>query len=387
MMPPRKIEFPPLPGTEDEQWEELANEFGISLDEIKQAVFPSWMFDKGMINKWDVRKILIGKGYTQKIKPEEDDPEKAYNEWLEKHPFAKKWYETCPQLWPGDPGFEKPKKAETINAAEKIDLDKMDTPKPTKKEIKINSKDGRAGAYYSDGEDRFEELMDKKPDISPKDDGAYANGLKDINDIYDDQPDSNVKSNNVMKEYEKEIKMEKQCDPRDIYIAENNRNLEREAVEKRMKEREQRILKAYAEDKKREEIKQEMKRVLLSEKEEQEIKDILHINDVKKKEEYIAPECKIVDEPRVANGSFDQICYEIMELHRKKNNDYGNAADASYREFGLISYIIRLNDKLNRLKTLTKPGTDMAVNDESIIDTFKDLAAYSIMAVESLLND
>ena len=33
----------------------------------------------------------------------------------------------------------------------------------------------------------------------------------------------------------KEIKIEKQCDPRDIYISENNRNPEREAVENRIK--------------------------------------------------------------------------------------------------------------------------------------------------------
>lgn len=84
--------------------------------------------------------------------------------------------------------------------------------------------------------------------------------------------------------------------------------------------------------------------------------------------------------------TFDRICHEIMELHARKNKDYGNAADASYREFGITSYVIRLNDKMNRLKSLTKPGTTMEVKDESIIDTLKDLAAYSIMAIESLLN-
>ena len=82
--------------------------------------------------------------------------------------------------------------------------------------------------------------------------------------------------------------------------------------------------------------------------------------------------------------TFDRICHEIMELHARKNKDYGNAADASYREFGITSYIIRLNDKMNRLKSLTKPGTTLEVKDESIIDTLKDLAAYAIMAIESL---
>jgi arginine utilization protein RocB len=84
--------------------------------------------------------------------------------------------------------------------------------------------------------------------------------------------------------------------------------------------------------------------------------------------------------------TFDRICHEIMELHERKNKDYGNAADASFKEFGIVSYVIRLNDKLNRLKSLTKPGATMEVKDESIIDTLKDLAAYSIMAIESLMN-
>ena len=87
---PRKIDFPPIPGTEDEQWDELAAEFGMKKDEIKKIIVPSWMFDKGFINKWDVRKILINKGYKQIIQPEEDDPEKTYNEWLEERPFTKK---------------------------------------------------------------------------------------------------------------------------------------------------------------------------------------------------------------------------------------------------------------------------------------------------------
>ena len=89
---------------------------------------------------------------------------------------------------------------------------------------------------------------------------------------------------------------------------------------------------------------------------------------------------------KYVENSFNDICSKIMELHERKNKDYGNAADASFKEFGIVSYVIRLNDKLNRLKSLTKPGATMEVKDESIIDTLKDLAAYSIMAIESLMN-
>ena len=104
------------------------------------------------------------------------------------------------------------------------------------------------------------------------------------------------------------------------------------------------------------------------------------------KAEYVAPECKI-DEKCAVPGDFDGICSDLMALHARKNKDYGNAAHESYKEFGLISYVIRLNDKMKRLKSLTKPGAEISVKGESIEDTLMDLAAYAIMAIESLRNE
>ena len=105
------------------------------------------------------------------------------------------------------------------------------------------------------------------------------------------------------------------------------------------------------------------------------------IGNEPKKYEYEAPIVK--DKNKCC---FKSICQEIVSLHEKKNKDYGNAADASYREFGIVSYVIRLNDKMNRLKSLTKPGVIQEVKDESIEDTLMDLAAYAIMALESIRN-
>ena len=81
---------------------------------------------------------------------------------------------------------------------------------------------------------------------------------------------------------------------------------------------------------------------------------------VTKNKEYVSPECKIVEEG-VIPGDFDGICRDLMALHARKNKDYGNAAHESYKEFGLISYVIRLNDKMKRLKSLTKPGVEQEV--------------------------
>ena len=81
---------------------------------------------------------------------------------------------------------------------------------------------------------------------------------------------------------------------------------------------------------------------------------------------------------------FSNIAKAICELHKRKNADYGDAAYESYKDFGLVSYVIRLGDKYRRLKTLTSPGTEQMIKSESIEDTLMDLAAYSIMAIEAL---
>ena len=104
------------------------------------------------------------------------------------------------------------------------------------------------------------------------------------------------------------------------------------------------------------------------------------------KKEYVAPKCEFVENKPSIRGDFDGICQEMMELHRRKNNDYGNAAQRSFEKFGIISYVMRLGDKMNRLETLTKPGTEQKVKGEKIEDTLMDLAAYAIMAIESLRN-
>jgi len=255
--------------------------------------------------------------------------------------------------------------------------------KLTRKEMDINANNGRAG-YYSDGEDRFEDHM---IDIE-----------------------------------------ERKKDLRDKYIAENNCNPAREAMEKRLKRYEERvlaeqgnvrpgelidgqipvghnyngvevvnpqtdfndtdpdyvcdekqnltlgehILKEYAKDKKREEIKRDMSKYIMNDQEEEKIKNMLHLKETKKDNDAVVP------------GDFDGICRDLMALHARKNKDYGNAAHESYKEFGLVSYVIRLNDKMNRLKSLTKPGVEQEVKSESIEDTLMDLAAYAIMAIESL---
>ena len=66
----------------------------------------------------------------------------------------------------------------------------------------------------------------------------------------------------------------------------------------------------------------------------------------------------------------------------KKNAKYGDSATATYKKFGLLSYVIRINDKFMRFQSLVKnPDSAEDDDDESITDTLLDMANYAIMAV------
>ena len=74
-----------------------------------------------------------------------------------------------------------------------------------------------------------------------------------------------------------------------------------------------------------------------------------------------------------------KICSELTELYKRKNHDYGDSFGKSFIEYGMSMPCIRLEDKLNRLKSLTRK--DAEVMDESIDDTLMDLANYAIMTL------
>ena len=73
------------------------------------------------------------------------------------------------------------------------------------------------------------------------------------------------------------------------------------------------------------------------------------------------------------------ICKELNEIYAQKNHDYGDSFGKGYAEYGMVMAVIRLEDKLNRLKSLIK--AESLVKDESMNDTLMDLANYAIMTV------
>ena len=85
---------------------------------------------------------------------------------------------------------------------------------------------------------------------------------------------------------------------------------------------------------------------------------------------------------------FKVITNEMLDLYEIKNKNYGESFSKQFQEYGLTSVCIRLEDKLNRLKSLNKQIleakngiADINVDDESIKDTLIDLANYSVLAI------
>ena len=71
------------------------------------------------------------------------------------------------------------------------------------------------------------------------------------------------------------------------------------------------------------------------------------------------------------------------ETHRKKNADYGDSFGIGFKKFGPISALVRISDKYNRLEQLITTE-EIQVDDESLIDTLKDLSNYCLMTVIEL---
>ena len=88
------------------------------------------------------------------------------------------------------------------------------------------------------------------------------------------------------------------------------------------------------------------------------------------------------EQPTARTQSHRNVIEEIHTTFKIKNADYGNSFGEQYDEHGLLSAIIRLDDKMRRLKQLNKQ--EAQVKDESIRDTVLDLANYAIMTVMEL---
>lgn len=77
------------------------------------------------------------------------------------------------------------------------------------------------------------------------------------------------------------------------------------------------------------------------------------------------------------------ICAELNDIYESKNADYGDAFSRTFNEYGIVAPLLRMEDKLSRLKNLHRKGVQQ-VKQESMRDTLIDLANYAIMTVMEL---
>lgn len=84
---------------------------------------------------------------------------------------------------------------------------------------------------------------------------------------------------------------------------------------------------------------------------------------------------------------FNSIVTEMAKLHSIKNHDYAGDQYLSNltasKRMGLPAWkgtLIRIQDKISRLENFAKQD-ELLVKDESVEDTLKDLAVYSILCL------
>jgi len=75
-------------------------------------------------------------------------------------------------------------------------------------------------------------------------------------------------------------------------------------------------------------------------------------------------------------NKFNEIANEIVDMLDSKHADYG---EGNLLKFGEKGILIRVSDKVERLLNLLKNSTNP--NNESVEDTWEDIAGYAIQAI------
>lgn len=87
-----------------------------------------------------------------------------------------------------------------------------------------------------------------------------------------------------------------------------------------------------------------------------------------------------------SSARFHELLKEIGDLHDKKSRDYGTTDDPfanvrASQEWGIAPHLgalVRLNDKIVRLKTYAKTGV---LANEGVDDSLRDIAVYALIAL------
>lgn len=83
------------------------------------------------------------------------------------------------------------------------------------------------------------------------------------------------------------------------------------------------------------------------------------------------------------NELFQKHADKIATILANKNEDYGDSFYDVFKEFGDLSVLIRLTDKMGRMESLVK-GLEPLVENEPLEDVYRDMAGYCILALVSI---
>lgn len=102
---------------------------------------------------------------------------------------------------------------------------------------------------------------------------------------------------------------------------------------------------------------------------------------------------KAMAEPKKAymksnyDNPFKEYTDKLADVLYKKNRDYGNSFDKTVNKIGHRVLLVRVMDKYDRIENLILNDEKNKVVDESLKDTFLDLAGYSILSLRFLDNE
>lgn len=87
----------------------------------------------------------------------------------------------------------------------------------------------------------------------------------------------------------------------------------------------------------------------------------------------------------------ESLCEQARQLSRRKNHDYSGGKDSSHAFLNFIKceelgfcrtetgVLVRMSDKLSRLKTLADSSLKYEVEDEKVLDTILDVINYAVI--------
>lgn len=85
-------------------------------------------------------------------------------------------------------------------------------------------------------------------------------------------------------------------------------------------------------------------------------------------------------------NEIEKSCNDLKNLLIEKNQKYGNSFFKTADEYGKSVLILRIDDKLNRLKQLILRNETDNMQGENVQDTLIDIAGYAILAKMYLEN-